>query len=123
MPMPRWWGQLNKRLFNPPTLRSGTHPVLTHVGRKSGTVYQTPLDAHSVEGGYLFILVYGSKADWVRNVLAAGQARVTIDGKDTDLVRPRLVDQAEAWSVLPANAKPPGLLRIKEYLRTDLAAG
>jgi len=26
------------------------------------------------DGGYLFILVYGSKSDWVRNVLAAGHA-------------------------------------------------
>lgn len=124
MPMPRWWGQINKRVFNPWELKRGVRPVLAHVGRISGKSYRTPLDAHPVDGGYLFILVYGSESDWVRNVLAAGRARLTIDGKDVDLTRPRLVDEDEAWQALPDSLKrPPRLLRITEYLRMDLAAG
>lgn len=50
-------------------MRRGARPVLTHVGRTSGKTYRTPLDAHRVEGGYVFILVYGPRSDWVRNVL------------------------------------------------------
>lgn len=122
MPMPRWWGQINKRVFNPLELNRGVRPVLTHVGRTSGTAYRTPLDAHAVEGGYVFVLVYGSESDWVRNVLAAGQGRLTIDGEDVNLTRPRLVDEDEAWQVLPETVKrPPRFLRISEYLRMDLA--
>src|SRR3546814_20160772 len=59
MPMPRWWGHVNKRVFNPRAISSGKWPVLTHVGRTSGTTYRTPLDAYPVKGGYVFILVYG----------------------------------------------------------------
>lgn len=120
MPMPRWWGKINKRMLNPRELERGVRPVLTHTGRTSGTMYRTPLDAHPVDGGYLFILVYGSQSDWVRNVLAAGNAVLTIDGEDVDLTAPRLVDGREAWRDLPDTVKrPPRFLRITEYLRMD----
>jgi deazaflavin-dependent oxidoreductase (nitroreductase family) len=122
MPMPRWWGQVNKRVFNPWELRRGVRPVMTHVGRTSGKTYWTPLDAHPVEGGYVFILVYGSESDWVRNVLEAGQARLMIGGEEVSLNRPRLIDEDEAWHALPDTVnRPPRFLRITEYLRMDLA--
>jgi deazaflavin-dependent oxidoreductase (nitroreductase family) len=123
MPMPRWWGHINKRVFNPMELRRGVRPVLAHVGRTSGETYRTPLDAHRVEGGYVFILVYGSRSDWVRNVLASGSARLTVDGADLELVAPRLVSEGEAWRAVGDDAKrPPAFLNITEYLRMDLAA-
>lgn len=89
--MPRWWTRINKRVFNPLELRRGVRPVLTHIGRSSGATYRTPLDAHPVDGGYEFILVYGSRSDWVRNAQAAGRARLTIDGRDIELTFPRLI--------------------------------
>ncbi len=120
MPMPRWWGQINKRLFNPIELRRGARPVLLHRGRSSGTPYRTPLDAHPVEGGYIFILVYGSRSDWVRNVLAAGIATLEIEGAEVELASPRLLTADEAWSQLPATTKRPAkALRIDEFLRMD----
>lgn len=124
MPMPRWWTQINKRVVNPAELRRGTRPVLTHVGRTSGATYRTPLDAHRVDGGYVFILVYGSKSDWVRNVLAAGHARLTVDGQQIQLTAPRVISDQEAWRAIGEEAKrPPGFLRINEYLRMDSAHG
>lgn len=122
VPMPRWWGQVNKRVFNPRELARGERPVLTHVGRTSGKTFRTPLDAHPVEGGYVFILVYGAESDWVRNVLAAGHAGLRINGREIELCRPRLIGEGEAWRVLPPTVKrPPRWLRITEYLRMDLA--
>ena len=122
MPMPRWWGKVNRRVFNPRELRRGVRPVLTHVGRTSGKTYRTPLDAYAVDGGYLFILVYGARSDWVRNALAAGRARLTIEGEEVELSNPRLVDEAEAWQALPGSVqRPPRWLRIRDYLRMDLA--
>jgi deazaflavin-dependent oxidoreductase (nitroreductase family) len=122
VPMPRWWTQINKRVFNPVELRRGGRPVLTHVGRSSGATYRTPLDAHPVDGGYVFILVYGSRSDWVRNILAAGHARLTLDGQDIELTAPRLISGQEAWRDIGEGVKrPPGFLRINEYLRMDLA--
>lgn len=122
MPMPRWLAKINKRVFNPWELERGVRPALTHVGRTSGRTYRTPLDAHPVDGGYVFVLVYGSGADWVRNVLAAGRARLLVDGEEIDLTNPRLIDEAEASRTLPDTVRrPPGFLRITEYLRMDVA--
>lgn len=123
MPMPRWWGHINKRVFNPRAIAGGKWPVLTHVGRTSETTYQTPLDAQPVDGGYLFVLVYGSGSDWVRNVLAAGCARLCIEGTEVELTAPRLVGEDEAFSALTDEVtRPPRLLRITEFLRMDLVA-
>lgn len=121
MPMPRWWGHINKRAFNPRAVAGGKWPVLTHVGRASGTTYRTPLDAHPVEGGYLFVLVYGSGSDWVRNILASGSARLRVEGRDMELTAPRVVGRDEAFEAMPADVpRPPKLLRINEFLRMDL---
>jgi deazaflavin-dependent oxidoreductase (nitroreductase family) len=121
VPMPRWWTRINKRVFNPMELRRGVRPVLTHVGRSSGTTYRTPLDAHPVEGGYVFVLVYGSRSDWVRNTLAAGHARLTVDGQDVELTAPRVIAEEEAWQAIGDGVKrPPRALKISEFLRMDL---
>lgn len=51
MPVPKWVAKVNKRVFNPREIRRGNRPVLTHIGRSSGKIFQTPLDAHAVDGG------------------------------------------------------------------------
>lgn len=120
--MPRWWTRINKRVFNPLELRRGERPVLTHVGRASGATYRTPLDAHPVEGGFVFVLVYGARSDWVRNVLADGRAKLLRDGRELELTAPRLIDGEEAWAAIGDAAKrPPRLLRIDQFLRMDVA--
>lgn len=123
MPMPKWWGHVNKRVFNPRAVAGGKWPVLTHVGRTSGATFHTPLDAHPVDGGYLFILVYGSRSDWVQNILKAGSARLRVDGQEFELAAPRIVGPDEAFQALSdAVARPPKVLRIREFLRMDLVA-
>lgn len=121
MPMPRWVARVNKRVFNPLEIKRGRRPVLTHVGRSSGRTYRTPMDAHHVDDGFIFILVYGSGSDWVRNVMAAGTARLDIRGEEFELVSPRLITEDEAWRQLPAGTKPiPGFLGVTEYLQLDI---
>ncbi len=120
MPMPKLLARVNKRTFNKMELRKGVRPTLTHVGRKSGTEYKVPLDAHAVAGGYIFILMYGADSDWVRNILAAGTARLTIDGMEIDLVAPRVINTDAAWAQLPTTTKaPPGFAKVTEYLQMD----
>ncbi len=121
MPVPKWVAQVNKRVFNRMELRRGKRPVLTHVGRSSGKIYRTPLDAHPIDNGYLFILMYGSGSDWVRNVLAAETASLTIDGDEFELVSPRLVTKDVAWQQLPEATKaPPRFLKVSEFLQMDI---
>lgn len=60
--------------------------------------------------------------DWVRNALAAGHARLTIDGRELELTAPRLIAEDEAWPAIGDDVKrPPALLRISEFLRMDVA--
>ena len=121
MPVPMWVTQVNKRVFNPRELRKGVRPVLTHVGRSSEKTYRTPLDAHAVEGGYIFIVMYGSDSDWVQNVLAAGSATLNVDSDELELVSPRLVSKEDAWQLLPSTTKAPAnFLRVTEYLQMDM---
>ena len=121
MPVPMWVAQVNKRVFNPRELRKGVRPVLTHVGRSSEKTYRTPLDAHAVEGGYIFIVMYGSDSDWVQNVLAAGSATLKVDSDELELVSPRLVSKEDAWQLLPSTTKAPAnFLRVTEYLQMDM---
>ncbi len=117
MPMPLWWGQINKRVFNPRAVRKGKWQVIHHVGRSSGRSYRTPLEAHEVDDGFMFMLVYGSRSDWVRNVMATGAAKLEVHGNTVDLVEPHVIDAEEAFARLPAGTKrPPGFLKIDEFL-------
>lgn len=121
MPMPRWLARINKRVFNPLEIRRGVRPVLIHTGRSSGATYQTPLDAHPIDGGYLFIPMYGSRTDWVKNVMAAGEARLRIAGREIALQSPRLVPKEAAWPLLPPTTKvPPGVSEQSPLLLMDI---
>ena len=106
MPYPRWLANVNKRVFNPREVSKGERPVVVHVGRSSGTVYQTPLDAHPTKGGYVLVVRYGPGSDWVRNVLAAGGASLRVDGEEFRLDSPHLVSQDEAVTQLAPGAQP-----------------
>ncbi len=95
--------------------------VLTHVGRISGVTYRTPLEAHPINSGYIFIVVYGSDSDWVQNVLAGGNATLDINDDTFALVNPRFISKEDAWHLLsPDTKEPPGFLRIDEYLQVDV---
>ena len=120
MPMPLWWGHVNKKLFNQRALKSGKWKTLTHTGRISGQVYRTPLDATEVDGTYLFMLVYGSRADWVRNVLASGKASLEVGREVIELTTPRLVP-ADIARPLLEGALPPDWLKIDEFLQMDIS--
>lgn len=95
--------------------------MLTHVGRSSGNVYRVPLDAQPVDSGYLFILRYGSDSDWVKNVLAAGAARLKVGDEELELTSPRLITKSEASELLaPVGEAPATLRRANEFMQMDI---
>ena len=122
MALPRWLAHINKRVFNPVEVRRGRRPVLTHVGRISGKTYRAPLDAHRLPDGYVFIPMYGPRTDWVKNVLHATTASLTIGDELIRLESPRLVAKQDVWPLLPAGTKvPPGISPDSPLLRMDVA--
>jgi deazaflavin-dependent oxidoreductase (nitroreductase family) len=121
MALPRWLARINRRVFNPMEVRRGARPVLIHVGRSSGETYRTPLDAHPLPDGYLFIPMYGPRTDWLRNVLVARSARLSIGGKEVELDAPRMVKKDDVWQLLASSTKtPPGIKGQSELLRMDV---
>ena len=121
MPLPRWLAHINKRVFNPMEVRRGARPVLIHTGRSSGKTYRTPLDAHRLPDGYLFIPLYGPRTHWVKNVLAAQAARLCVDGHEIELQSPRLVKKKDIWPMVPTTIKSyPGISSESELLRMDI---
>jgi deazaflavin-dependent oxidoreductase (nitroreductase family) len=81
MPFPSFVGRINRRLTNP-LLRPfagtlGSLGLLEHRGRTSGRVYQTTVMAFAAPHRFAILLTYGERADWVRNILAAGGGTLT----------------------------------------------
>lgn len=120
MPYPRWLARINKRLFNPRQIKRGVYPVVTHVGRSSGNVYRTPLDAFPTRTGFVLVARYGPNSDWVRNVLASGTAVLRVDDQDRELGSPRLVAQSEALEQL-ISEPPADFARAGDFLLMDHA--
>ncbi len=104
MPWPIWMPRLQPRL-NPAALRragrAGSLADLEHVGRRTGLTRHTPLRAFR-RGDVVAVGVnFGQRSDWVRNVLAAGAARMALGGLCLELTEPRLLTLQEAGWVFP----------------------
>ena len=72
----RWVAAFNLAVTNRITSRFANRlpgfGILTHVGRKSGRVYRTPVNVFRAPEGFLIALTYGRDSEWVKNVLSAG---------------------------------------------------
>jgi deazaflavin-dependent oxidoreductase (nitroreductase family) len=96
----------NKYVLNPVMLRfsgqSGPSAIVHHVGRRSGTPYATPVIAHQSHRDIIIPLPYGTDVDWLRNLLAAGQAVVDLEGRSLSVDEPAVVDIHDVIGLLPA---------------------
>jgi deazaflavin-dependent oxidoreductase (nitroreductase family) len=82
-------------VLRPIARRLPTFGILTYRGRKSGNTYRTPINVFRRGDAYFFFLTYGSDAQWVKNVLAAGSCSLETRGRLVELVEPVLVKDAE----------------------------
>jgi deazaflavin-dependent oxidoreductase (nitroreductase family) len=69
---------------------------LTHTGRRSGRTYVTPVSARRVGDVVIIPLTFGSQSDWSRNVLAAGQCSLRLEGAGYHATTPTLLSPQEA---------------------------
>jgi deazaflavin-dependent oxidoreductase (nitroreductase family) len=125
MPAPRSLARFNKRFTNRLTSKvAGYLPgfaIVSHVGRKSGRIYHTPVNAFRTDGGYIIALTYGAQSDWVKNVLAAGSCELQTRGRRVRLFDPCIVtDESKGWAPLPVRLI---LNRIDapQYMRLSVA--
>ena len=100
MVLPRGLARFNKRVTNrvqglwAPYLPPWA--MIVHKGRKSGRTYRTPVLARRSGDRLEVVLFYGEHADWLRNVLAAGEAGVVRAGRTVTMHNPRVHGSADA---------------------------
>jgi len=118
---------LNRRVFNPVQMKSAGTPgayasVIRHRGRKTGTVYETPIGAVEAEDGFVIALPYGLQANWVRNVLASGAATLVHEGHTNEVARPEIVPIASAQAHFSdGDRRAQRIFGVTEGLRLRLA--
>jgi len=105
----RWVAAFNLVVTNRITSRFAARVpgfgILTHVGRKSGRVYRTPVNVFLAPGGFLIALTYGRESEWVKNVLAAEGCQLGTRGVRYQLFAPTIMHYA-------ARRRFPTLVRI-----------
>ncbi|AEF40316.1 nitroreductase family deazaflavin-dependent oxidoreductase [Hoyosella subflava] len=104
MPFPVVLARFNRHVTNRlAMLAAGRVPgygIVVHKGRRSGNVYQTPVNVFpDGSGGYRIALTYGTGSDWVQNVLAAGECTLETRGTAVTLVNPVVeTDRRYGWA-------------------------
>jgi deazaflavin-dependent oxidoreductase (nitroreductase family) len=104
---------------NPLQMRRAGRPdafasVVRHRGRKTGKTYETPVWAVPTEDGFVIAIVYGSRTDWFKNVLASGEATVVHRGVAYRVTRPEIVPRVSVRTYFPAT-----LQRIHRRIGVD----
>ena len=113
MPLPRALARFNLVVTNRIARRvAGRIPgfaIVTHVGRRSRRVYQTPVNLFRPDDQWVIALTYGRDSQWVRNVIAAGGCEVETRGERIRLVDPQ-IRRDPRRSLVPAAVRP--ILRL-----------
>ena len=94
--------------------------VIRHRGRTSGRGYQTAVSAYR-KGSTVAIMLAHGKTNWVKNVLAAGEADVLMRGRFVHLVNPRIVPAGTEDPSLPWMARTAARRGIGVFV-ADVAA-
>lgn len=114
---------VNRVLFNPRQMKSaGTAgayaSIVRHRGRTSGTPYETPIVVREYGDDLVTILPYGTQADWIKNVLAAGEAQIVFEGREWNVDQPRLVDTDDLPDLMTEkDDRMNGLMGITDAVR------
>jgi deazaflavin-dependent oxidoreductase (nitroreductase family) len=111
--------RFHRAVGNPLQMRSagmsGTFAsVIRHQGRTTSGTYETPVWAVPTEDGFLIAIVYGSRTDWLKNVLASGAAAIVHQGNTYPVDQPEIVPMESARAFFPAT-----LQRIHRRIRVD----
>jgi deazaflavin-dependent oxidoreductase (nitroreductase family) len=124
----------SKRVVNPRQLRSAGTPgayaaIIRNRGRVSGKEYETPVAVVPTGDGFLIALPYGSRAQWLRNVLASGSATIVNEGRTYEVSQPELISTASVMDQFPASDQRSfrllgvdGCLRVRAVTALDPAA-
>ena len=88
--------KMNREVMNPKQMTSAGTPgayasIIKHTGRISGSSYDTPIGAVPTEDGFVIGLPYGTRADWLKNVIATGSATIVHEGDTYEVDQPEVL--------------------------------
>lgn len=115
--------RLQRAIINPKQMGSAGTPgayasVIRHRGRVSGQPYETPVGVVADEDGFLIALVYGSRTQWLQNVLAAGSATIVHEGQSYAVDQPEVIPmQTVAARFTSSDRQGFRVLRVDQALR------
>lgn len=124
MPIPSFVTQLNKRFANKALVHlAGLGPFVEveHVGRRSGTVYRTPIMAFRDGSTVTIALTYGANVDWLKNLRAAGGGRLHHRGSLLTVGPPRALSTATGMARMPQGVRQIlSLVRSHDFVELDV---
>jgi deazaflavin-dependent oxidoreductase (nitroreductase family) len=95
--------------------------IISHVGRKSGKVYHTPVNVFRAFNGFAIALTYGRESEWIKNVLAASRCELQTGGRRYRLIDPTIVhDPTRKQFPLPVRVIL-GLVGANDFIRLSIA--
>jgi deazaflavin-dependent oxidoreductase (nitroreductase family) len=117
--------RFNRAVVNPVAVHvAGLVPgmgIVTHVGRRSRTVYRTPVLVFRTKDGYRIALTYGRDSDWVKNALAHGAVRLSSMRHEHELSDPQIVTDPHRQH-MPAPVRLfLRLLRVSDFIDFERA--
>jgi deazaflavin-dependent oxidoreductase (nitroreductase family) len=99
------------------------YAALSHVGRRSGRAYETPVVARPTPDGFLIPLPFGLSTQWAQNLIAARGGHLRQGGRSFAIDRPEIIEREVAEPLLSrvirAASRRAG---IRYYVRVRLAA-
>jgi deazaflavin-dependent oxidoreductase (nitroreductase family) len=121
----RWLAAFNLAVTNRITSRFAAwlpgFGIITHVGRKSGKAYRTPVNVFRAPKGFLIALTYGTQSEWVKNVLAAGACQLETRGARYQLSSPTIVhDRTRRQFPFPVRVIL-GLVGANDFMQLSIA--
>lgn len=79
----------------------GPFSLIRHVGRRSGSTYETPVMLAMVPAGFVAELTYGENVNWYRNIVAAGGCVVVFGGQEYGINAIEPYDAAAGRAAFP----------------------
>jgi deazaflavin-dependent oxidoreductase (nitroreductase family) len=119
---------ISRRWLNPWQLRRAGRPgayasIIRHRGRRTGRPYETPVGVVAFDDDFLVMLPYGSGTQWLRNVLAAGEATLVTEGRTVHVDRPQIIPfSAVAERFSASDRRSSQLFAVTECLLLRAAA-
>ena len=99
--------RFNRAVTNPQAMKTAGQPgaaasAIQHIGRTSGTPYETPIGPVTTDDGFVIPLPYGTTPDWLKNVMAAGSAVIVHEGVTYSVSDPEVIPSSVAFAYVPS---------------------